>query len=82
MLLTFDKKTDLAPEYYRYIDIIIITNIKTITDEKKLRHVEIKYSCGKTRSKLAIFSSVHRVVGGVKWVFLNLVVLVICLLKM
>ena len=69
MLLTFDKKTDLAPEYYRYIDIIIITNIKTITDEKKLRHVfEIKYSCGKTRSKLAIFSSVHRG-GGVKWVF-------------
>ena len=68
MLLTFDKKTDLALEYYRYIDIIIIINIKTITDEKKLRHVEIKYSCGKTRSKLAIFSSVHRG-GGVKWVF-------------
>ena len=33
----------------------------------KLRHVEIEYSCGKTRSKLAIFSSAHRR-GGVKWV--------------
>ena len=32
MLLTFDKKTDLAPEYYRYIDIIISIGNYTVRE--------------------------------------------------
>ena len=32
MLLTFDKRTDLAPEYYRYIDIIISIGNYTVRE--------------------------------------------------